>query len=160
MNRWLATIAIIILSFVGCGKEQPLDKVIIVEPDDPRMNAAIEKARATVKTFIAALQSPKPGQSGFAIKVDFTDNEEKEYMWLQPVTFDGSNFTGVVDNVPQLVKSVKRGQKVTVAPHQISDWMYIDNGRLIGGETLRVIRDSLTPQERADFDKSLPFIID
>jgi uncharacterized protein YegJ (DUF2314 family) len=160
MGRWLGTLAIISLAFAGCGKKQPADKVAYVADDDPRMNAAIDKARSTVKTFIAALQSPKAGQAAFTIKMAFTDGGNTEHMWLTPVAFDGTKFAGTVNNEPEYVKSVKLGQKVTVAPDKISDWMYIENRKLVGGETLRVLRTAMTPAERADFDKSVPFTID
>ena len=160
MGRWLATVAIVALAVIGCGKKQSADKVTYVADDDPRMNAAMDKARSTVKTFTVALQSPKAGQISFAIKMGFTDGGNTEHMWLTPVTFDGSKFTGTVNNQPEKVKSVKIGEKVTVAPDKISDWMYIDNRKLVGGETLRVLRATLTPAERADFDKSVPFVVE
>jgi uncharacterized protein YegJ (DUF2314 family) len=160
MGRWLGTVAVVVFALAGCGKKHPALKVTYVADDDPRMNAAMEKARATVKTFVAALKSPKAGQSAFSIKMAFTDGGNTEHMWLTPVTFDGSKFTGTVNNEPEKVKSVKMGQKVTVASDKISDWMYIENRKLVGGETLRVLRDALTPAERADFDKSVPFVVE
>jgi uncharacterized protein YegJ (DUF2314 family) len=158
MSRWVATLAIIALTLAGCNKHR--DKVTIVPDDDPRMNAAIDKARANVQNFIASLKSPKRGQSGFAIKVPFSDGANTEHFWLTPVTFDGASFTGTVDNEPELVNNVKMGQTVTVTPDKISDWMYVENHKLVGGETLRVLRDAMPADERADFDKSVPFTID
>jgi hypothetical protein len=35
--------------------------------------------------------------------------------------------------------------------------MYIDKGVLVGGYTIRVLRDTMSPTDRADFDKSVPF---
>ena len=160
MGRWLGIVAVVALALAGCSNKHPADKVMDVADDDPRMNAAMEKGQATVKTFVAAPKSPKGGQSAFSIKVAFTDGGKTEHMWLTQVTFDGSKFTGTVNNEPVKVKSVKMGQKVTVAPDKISDWMYIENGRLVGGETLRVLRAAMTPEERADFDKSVPFVVE
>jgi len=61
---------------------------------------------------------------------------------------------------PAKVKSVKIGQTVTVERAKISDWMYIENRKLVGGYTLRALRETLPPDERANFDKSVPFVID
>ena len=160
MGRCITVAVVLAIALSGCGKKQPADKVTYVADDDPRMNAAIDKARSTVKAFITALKAPKPGQSAFSVKMAFTDGGSAEHMWLTPVSFDGSKFTGTVNNEPEKVKTVKMGQKVTVAPDKISDWMYIDNRKLVGGETLRVLRDAMTPSERADFDKSVPFVIE
>jgi uncharacterized protein YegJ (DUF2314 family) len=160
MGRRLAVAAVVVLAGIGCSKKQPADKVTYVPEGDTRMNAAIEKARATVPTFLAALKGPKPGQSAFSVKMAFTDGKDTEHMWLTPVSFDGTTFRGTVNNEPEKVKTVRLGQKVTVAPSEISDWMYVENRKLVGGYTLRVLRDAMTPAERADFDGGLPFVID
>jgi uncharacterized protein YegJ (DUF2314 family) len=160
MSRSLAVVAVLALAVSGCGKSESRDKVTHVADDDPRMNAAIDKAKSTVSDFIAILESPKPGQSGFSVKMPFTDGGETEHMWVSPITYDGKNFHGTVNNEPATVKTVKLGQKVSVAPSNISDWMYLENKKLVGGYTLRVLRDTLSPAERADFDKGVPFVIE
>ncbi|HEX4608861.1 MAG TPA: DUF2314 domain-containing protein [Urbifossiella sp.] len=160
MGRGLGIVVVVASALAGCGKKHPADKVTYVADDDPRMNAAVDKARSTVKTFIVALKSPKAGQTAFSIKLGFTDGGNTEHMWLTPVTYDGDEFAGTVNNAPEKVKSVRMGQKVTVAPDKISDWMYIEGRKLVGGETLRVLRSAMPPAERAGFDKSVPFTID
>jgi uncharacterized protein YegJ (DUF2314 family) len=160
MWRCCLIVAIVILTTTGCGKKTPEDKVTYVDSDDPQMNAGIEKARSTVDTFIPVLKSPKPGQTGFSVKMAFTDGKNTEHMWLSPVSFDGKIFRGTINNDPEKVKNIKIGQKVSIEPSKISDWMYIENKKLVGGYTLRVLRDAMPPSERADFDKSLPFSID
>jgi uncharacterized protein YegJ (DUF2314 family) len=159
-RREVIVIVIVMLFVAGCGKQRPADKVSYVADDDPRMNAAIAKARSTVNTFIAALKAPKPGQSVFSVKVPFTDGPNTEHIWLTPVSYDGKRFRGTVDNEPEKVKNVRTGQNLTVAPSEISDWMYVENRKLIGGYTLRVLRDALTADERVEFDRSVPFTID
>lgn len=162
MHQSSAIVASIVIVVVGCGtKEQPLeDKVTYVADDDTRMNAAIDKAHSTVDAFIAALKMPKPSQSAFAVKMPFTDGGKIEHIWLSPVTYDGSNFHGTVSNEPEDITTVKLGQEVSVSLSNISDWMYIEDDKLVGGETLRVLRDTLSPAERAEFDKSVPFVVD
>src|SRR6187401_3000188 len=126
MIRWIAAMAVVVLALAGCGTKGPVDKVTDVADDDPRMNAAIAKARSTVDGFIAALKSPEPNQSEFSVKVAFTDGRKIEHMWLSPVTYDGANFQGTVNNEPEMVKTVKLGQSVAVTPAEITDWMYIE----------------------------------
>lgn len=150
---------LVFLGLFGCGKK-PVDQVTYVAGDDARMNAAIQKAKATVGTFISALKAPKPGQTGFSVKKAFSDGTNTEYIWLAPVTFDGKSFHGTVNNEPEKVKGVKFGEKASVASADISDWMYIENRKLVGGETLRALRDAMTPAERAEMDRSLPFSVE
>ena len=49
------------------------------------------------------------------------------------------------------------GEQAAVAPSKISDWMYLEHGKVVGGHTLRVLRETLSPSERADFDKQVQF---
>jgi uncharacterized protein YegJ (DUF2314 family) len=155
----LGTMAIVLgLTLAGCGNPYPADRVTKVADDDPRMNAAMDKARASVNEFIAALESPRPGQTDFTVKMAFSDGSNTEHMWLAPVTYDGKAFHGAVSNDPTSVNNVRMGQQVEVSPSKISDWMYLDHGKVVGGQTLRVLRDTLGPKERADFDKSVQFL--
>ena len=157
--RRCIVVCLLLAALAGCRKG-PVDKVTMVADDDPKMLAAIGQARSSVNTFVAALRAPKPGQSAFSVKMAFTDGKATEHMWLTDVTYDGRAFHGVVNNDAELVSNVQLGQRATVEPAQISDWMYVEDGKLVGGYTLRVLRDAMTPQERADFDKSVPFTVD
>ena len=58
MRRFVAVVILTVL-VAGC-KKRSADKVTYVAADDPKMNAAIVKARDNVNAFIAALRAPKP----------------------------------------------------------------------------------------------------
>ena len=156
----MSTLFVVSLVLVGCGKKGPVDPVVEFSGDDPKMNAAIAKAKSSVKTFITALKSPKPGQFGFSVKFPFKHNGKTEHMWIQPVTYEGGKFHGAIANEAQDVKNVKIGQKVSISEKEISDWMYIENRKLVGGETIRVMRNGLSAKEKEEFDKGVPFTID
>ncbi len=158
-SAWLSATLALVLSPV-CAKSDPRDPVTSVSADDAQMNAAIDRARRTTGRFIAALRSPKRSQSGFSVKMRITDGDAVEHFWLTGVSFDGTAFHGVIDNDPDAVKNVTAGEAERVRPAEISDWMYIDHGILVGGYTLRVLRDRMSPADRAEFDKSVPFKID
>ena len=70
MIRLILSVAILATSLAGCDKESQ-SNVTFVKSDDAKMNAAIDKARASVKKFIAVVKSPKPGQTAIAVKVPF-----------------------------------------------------------------------------------------
>jgi uncharacterized protein YegJ (DUF2314 family) len=145
----------------SCGSQTaaPADRVTTVDGDDPKMNAAIAKARSTVGQMVDALKSPN-GRSDFAVKMPFSQGGRGEHMWVQPVEFSGGRFTGTLANDPVTVKSMKAGQEVSAPRDEISDWMYVENGKLVGGYTLRVLRDTLSAKERSEFDQSVPFQIE
>jgi uncharacterized protein YegJ (DUF2314 family) len=151
---------LVLCAVLGCGKRPAADPVIPVSADDPQMNAAIEKARATVPTFVNALRAPKKNQTGFSVKMAFIDGKHTEHMWLDAVRYDGKQFHGTVNNEPENVSNVKLGDQASVDASKISDWMYIENRKLVGGYTIRVLRDKLNGKEREEFDRDLPFIVE
>src|SRR6266478_893152 len=99
-SKKLVALTVMVLC-VACARRSPDEpSVFPVGEEDAAMNSAIEKARASVDVFVHALKSPKPGQTGFAIKKKFSDGKHTEHIWLLPVTHDGKRFQGVVNNIP------------------------------------------------------------
>lgn len=48
-------------------------------------------------------------------------------------------------------------ERVSFLPSQITDWMFLEDGYLVGGYTTQVIRAGLTTAERAQYDASAPY---
>jgi uncharacterized protein YegJ (DUF2314 family) len=135
-------------------------QVFNVAQNDHAMKQAVHQARRTVGVFIQGLVHPVAGQSDFEIKKPFIQGDEVEHLWLSKVTFSGNRFHGYVDNVPRKIKGLKMGDHVSVNPDEISDWAYIENGRLIGGYTIRVLYYQLSPEGKAALEKEARFRID
>jgi uncharacterized protein YegJ (DUF2314 family) len=109
---------------------------------------------------MAALKAKKDGDTSFAIKKPFVDGDKCEHLWITGVTYDGANFHGKIDNRAMDVKNVHLGQRVTVSPRDVSDWMFVKNGKLMGGYTTRVLYARLSADQRAQFDKEAEFRIE
>lgn len=135
------------------------DTIVTVKEDDAKMNAAIKKAQKTLPQFIQALRTKK-NLTNVRIKYPFHQNMKVEHMWIRNVHVQGNKFVGVVGNHPNLVTNIKKGDTVRVSATSISDWMYVQNGKLVGGYTVRALRAQLSPQDRKVFDQSLSFKID
>jgi uncharacterized protein YegJ (DUF2314 family) len=135
--------------------------MVYVPSEDERMNWAIEKANLTLWYFEENLKNKQPYQNYFSIKVLITDGDEGEHIWLTNPHFDDEgNLFGTVGNEPVNIRSVKFNQKIGIKRDLISDWMIIENGRLIGGYTIRAIRDGVAEKEQAAFDNSIGLYID
>jgi uncharacterized protein YegJ (DUF2314 family) len=128
-----------------------------VTKDRAAMRQAVTEARKTVKKFIAALKHPAPGQQDFEVKKPFVQGDQVEHIWLSDVRFVGNHFEGQIDNQPRKVQGLKLGQLVSVKPKEISDWLYIDNGKLVGGYTVRAHYNELSPQQKREFDRDADF---
>jgi uncharacterized protein YegJ (DUF2314 family) len=131
-----------------------------VPHDHAAMHNAVIEARKTIREFIKALKHPAPGQEDFEVKKAFTQGNQVEHIWISDVQIIGHHLLqGRVDNQPRKITGVKLGQVVTVNPKEISDWLYVDNGKLVGGYTVRVHYGELSPKEKAEFDREANFKI-
>lgn len=135
--------------------------MVYIPEEDEGMNWAIEKANLTLWYFEESLNQPKSHQTYFSIKVKIIDGEISEHIWLIDPSFDESgNLFGVIGNVPVDVKTVQIDQKIGIDRNYISDWMIIEQGRLIGGYTIRAIRNGIPDADKAQFDESIGLYID
>ena len=132
------------------------DKTVPFSSDDEQMGAAIRAAKASFKKFIDAYCRPTERQKNFLVKVMFVEGEQQEHIWLADLDLRSEKPTGVVGNEPNL-PGLKFMQRVEFDPLYISDWMYIEDGYLVGGYTTRVIRDRMTPDERREHDAQAPY---
>ena len=131
-----------------------------VAENDHAIERAVKRAHRHLGFFIAALKAKRPGDASFEVKKGFVDGNNVEHLWIGNLTFDGKNFHGRINNKPLDVSNVRLGQKVTVAPGEISDWMFVKHGKLIGGYTTRILYARLSPQDRAEFNKEADFKIE
>ena len=120
------------------------------------MEAAIREAKASFEKFIEAFCHPTERQKSFLVKVVFDEGEQREHIWLADLDFQGEKPSGVIANKP-ILPNLKFMQRVEFEPSYISDWMYIEDGYLVGGYTTRVIRDRMTPEERRNYDCQAPY---
>jgi uncharacterized protein YegJ (DUF2314 family) len=127
---------------------------------DPELDAAITKARDSLNTFVDKIATPHADRTIVAIKVRFypADNLPQD-IWIDGVTYADGVFHGDMgDDIPSL--RLKFGQKITVDEKDILDWMIVQDGKLIGGYTIRLAMQRMSPEERERFLKSLDYSID
>jgi len=125
------------------------DEVIAVPDGDAEMNAAIAKARRTLDNFWDALETQRDGETGYALKVQIEDRNGVEHFWLTDIERDGKRIVGTIDNDPNLVRSVRLGQRFEFTDADISDWSFMRNGKIVGNQTLRPLLKRM-PAELAE----------
>jgi uncharacterized protein YegJ (DUF2314 family) len=149
MPKWL----LLLLSLAACSRsssDAPKDEVIYVKSGDATMAAAIAKAQASLESFRAVLAAPPANTKNFSVKVGFPwgIKDDREHIWLTAPKLEATTVTGTINNEPVDATSVKVGEVVTAPLKDISDWMYVENGVLRGGYTLRVLLDKMSPETR------------
>jgi uncharacterized protein YegJ (DUF2314 family) len=126
-------------------------------PQEEDMEKAMDEAVEKLDKFLAVLKAPKKNQDQFAIKFIVEVKDEGELLWLNELKFDKGVFTGKVANQPALAKNLKMGDTVQVKEDDVVDWMYVEDGKLQGGYTIRTQRKYVQAAERKKFDEQFKF---
>lgn len=132
---------------VGCSGPTAKPETLVEQYDEAEMDRAIATARSKVGEFLAVLE--KGDAETFSVKVPITDPNGTEHFWITDVTFKDGSFSGLVGNDPGVVRNVRYGQSWTVTQEEISDWMFLRDGRIHGGYTIDPLLPTY-PKEEAD----------
>jgi uncharacterized protein YegJ (DUF2314 family) len=144
-----STIAVLLLLAVSsCGKSTP-HTLVESGYDEQEMDAAIARARRDVDSFISELSQPTG--TNHAVKAPIEDVGETEHFWLTDVTFQNGEFKGTINNDPGIVGNVQFGQTWTIKKAEISDWMFMRDGKMYGNYTLRPLLKTMGEDEAAKY---------
>ncbi|OXA94910.1 DUF2314 domain-containing protein [Flavobacterium hercynium] len=133
-----------------------------VEDDDIEMANAILKAKQTFNEFETAIRSENSNLKGFSLKKGYQSYKGVELLWIANImVYEKKNkYVGIVKNVPEYTKDVKYDDITEISNDEVSDWLYLDNGVVKGGYTLRLLRNRMTAAERKQFDAESHLIFD
>ena len=150
-HTWALLVGLLPLQF-SCADRFP-STLVTSGYDDKEMAEAIQRARGRVDWFI--LQTENRAGSEFAVKAKITDGEKNEHFWLSDISYRDGVFEGLISNEPGMVHNVKRGQRWKVGRDEISDWMFLKDGKIHGNYTLRPLLKTMAPAEAAKYREAL-----
>ncbi len=142
MLAWAALCA----GLAFAGDPNPVPKV---PKGDPAMAAAFAHAAASLDGFFAAWRDPPPGAERFSVKIGLIDTPEApgyavvrpgapgaiEWFWTNHLSVDGAGFSARLGNDPDMLRNVAYGQTIHFARGDIGDWMYWQDGKIVGNAT-------------------------
>lgn len=139
----------------------PAEEVVTVSEDDQEMNSAIERAQETLPLFVDAMQSPAHATDLFTIKAKFPygTGEAAEHMWVSDLTVTEEGFKGILGNEPEYVKDLQMGDAVDVKQENVTDWMILHDGQMLGGFSVHLLRSRMSETEQIQFDEQVGFTI-
>lgn len=120
--------------------------------DDKEMNDAIIKAKSTFDDFLEIFENRKSNGYYYSIKMAFETEAEIEHIWLVDLKEKKKKLYGRIGNVPEYATHLVLNEEVEIDENWISDWFYIKDGKLVGGYTIRLIRNRMSVEEREQFD--------
>lgn len=142
------TLLVVMGAVLGCSESSLHDDVVIlIDDDEPQMAAAIKKGRETLPQFWRVFEKRENGETNFALKVKITDGDTHEHFWLTNLQRKQGKIFGTVDNDPQIVSNVRMGERLPIPEENISDWLYLRDGKMHGNFTIRPLFKSMPPEE-------------
>lgn len=130
--------------------ENPFDALKSTEPplpegsQDPKMREAVTEARRRWPEFAAAFSRRQHGQL-FSARAALSDGKNWEWLWIRVTAIEGNVVTGKLDHKPGSITTMQGGDRVSVDASEIGDWMYVENGQIIGRFTTRPVTEPHLP---------------
>lgn len=127
---------------------------------DSELDAAIAQARGSLDEFVTRIATAHANRTFVAVKVRFTPpGEPPQEIWVDEVTYTNGVFRGNMgDDIPSL--RLEAGEKITIDEQDIVDWMIVEDGKLVGGYTIRLAVQRMSPEERERFLETLDYTIE
>jgi uncharacterized protein YegJ (DUF2314 family) len=145
-----AAILLAMLQSGGALAEDP-NPVPKVPKGDPAMNAAFARAAAGLDGFFAKLRNPPKGAERFSVKIGLTDASgargyaivrpgadaagRVEWFWTNHLRTEASGFSGQIANDAEEIHNVAMGLTIHFTRADIGDWMYFQDGKIVGNAT-------------------------
>ena len=140
-------IACVIILLFSCDRSDKPSPVIEVERSDKELERIADNARRALPVFFRNLARPEAGANNFYVKYPVTsDDSVTEQVWLGSIRSRKGLYYG---NIANTAKS--RGKKrVTIDIEQITDWMYIQDGKIIGGRSIKYLLEKIPEPQRSE----------
>ena len=120
---------------------------------DEELNAAIQEAHTTLNVLREALLAPKDSYKFIGLKIRFrTDGGLIDDHWTEPVTYYEGVFTIRLLEGLTYEPNQHTDHLLNVPLGDVVDWVIVEkDGNLIGGYTIRLDYEHLTPEEKEEF---------
>jgi len=147
----LLLVAVLGTLLTACSKR---DKVVGIGDDDPEMATAIAKARQTLPQFWQVFDKREHGESNFVLVVRITDKGRIEHFSTTDFERRDGKTMVTISNHPNMVASVKLGDRIEIPAADITDWSYMRDGKYVGMFTMKP-RFKLMPADQVEAFKKV-----
>jgi len=159
-RAFLLMICLFSAACASAPTQTPVPAPPTLSSSDPEMEAAFQQARDTLDAFIQKIGTNHPNRTLVALKVRFfLPDGPSQDLWVDQISYQAGSFRGVMgDDIPALKLSVD--DKVKIERKEIVDWMMVEDGKLIGGYTIRLAFQRMTPSQKQRFLEIVNYSID
>jgi uncharacterized protein YegJ (DUF2314 family) len=116
---------------------------------DEELAEAIRQAQETLHIWRQEFLAPKKSYAMTSLKIRFATAEEVEDMWTEPLYILDNTYTVRMIEGVTVDKGNHPDRLLDVKAEDIIDWMLLEeDGTLIGGFTLRLEYERMTPEQQ------------
>jgi uncharacterized protein YegJ (DUF2314 family) len=123
-----------------------------------------ENARETLPDFFRRLFRAAKNESGFRIKCPFRADSgsgfSTEQLWLSDIGFRDGTYYGILDSTPLHIAGMRRGDTISFSADEITDWMYIRRGKIIGGHSIKYLLEQIPEEQRNEEQRGILAMFD
>ena len=137
------------LLLISCAPSSPTSAVPVTNEE---FDKAVEEAHRTLQIVRRALLAPEPSYAFIGLKIRVNGKESYEDIWTEPVDYYNGAFTTQMVEGVTLERGFHPENLVRIPVDDVIDWMIVeDDGNLIGGYTIRLAYQHMTPDEQEEF---------
>jgi uncharacterized protein YegJ (DUF2314 family) len=114
--------------------------IATIDGESEEMKAAVAEAHRRWPEFVAAFEGrDDEDDAPFLVKAPFSHHDFTEFMWVKVTGIENNVIYGRLGNEPANIPRLHEGDRVRVKEAEVNDWMYVSQGKHVGGFTLKVL---------------------
>ena len=144
---------------LSCDQQPARDRTVQVEQADEDILQIAEDARKTLYIFFRHLNGADAKGASFFIKHPFKADDGSdvamEQLWLTNIRFRNGTYYGALASSPVYIRGIKRGDTVAFEADAITDWMFVQDGKISGGRSVKYLLEKIPENQRSDGQQKL-----
>ena len=154
-RRMTFLLCMFLLSACAAVSAHNAKPVAIPTVSEEDVAAATKQAHQTLNVLLTALIAPKPSYDYLGLKVRFnTPDGSFDDNWTEPLDYYQGIFTIRMLDGLTFDHNLHPDHVLDIPLHRVVDWMIVEkDGNLIGGFTIRLGYEHMTPAQKKEFLK-------
>jgi len=124
------------------------------EQSDAELTRIAENARRTLPIFFRHLTGAGPGEDAFYVKYPFPADDGSgfgsEQVWLGGIHYKNGTYYGILAVEPEHLGGMKKGDTAAFNADSITDWMYVRDGEIVGGGSIKYLLEKIPEERRSE----------
>jgi uncharacterized protein YegJ (DUF2314 family) len=148
----------------SCLKQPVLDttgrpSTVIAAQADAELLRIADEARAGLPVFFRQLARAEAGEGNFSVKYPLPADEggdvNTEHIWLTGIHSKDGRYYGKLAGTPVHFSGMKKGDTITFIADDITDWMYVKDGKIVGGFSIKYLLEQIPKDKRSEVQDKL-----